>query len=371
MNPELLTKRRALAASILLAWSVSLAAVAQPLIDDTLTLRPKAVVETEPVPNEGDAADDPAIWVHPDDPSKSLVLGTDKKGGLDVFDLDGKRLQVVSQGSRPNNVDVLYGFPIAGQPVDLAIAGTRTQGKYGMAVWRIDPVKRELTELTTIPAFPVFGGGEPYGSCVYRSPRDGAFYTFVSNKEGDVEQYRLEAKGQTIAAEKVRTIKVGSQVEGCVADFGLGYLYVGEEDVGIWKYGAEPDSGSTRTLVGKVGENGLTADVEGLTIYYGSGSKGYLIASSQGSDTYKVYERDGSNVFVATIDPQSGSIGDVGETDGIDVTNVPLSPRFPKGLFIVQDGKPKSGNQNFKFYDWEDIAGKQLRIDTSRAVRRP
>ena len=85
-------------------------------------------------------------------------------------------------------------------------------------------------------------------------------------------------------------IEVGSQVEGCVADNDLGRLYLGEEDVGIWRYGAEPDSGSSRTLVARVGENGLEADVEGLTIYYGSGSKGYLIASSQGNDSFKVYE---------------------------------------------------------------------------------
>lgn len=36
---------------------------------------------TEQTPND---TDDPAIWIHPTDPSKSMVLGTDKniKGGL-------------------------------------------------------------------------------------------------------------------------------------------------------------------------------------------------------------------------------------------------------------------------------------------------
>jgi 3-phytase len=348
---------------------LGLIAGARPVPDDSPTLRPSAVVETEPVPSEGDAADDPAIWVHPTDPSLSLVLGTDKKGGLNVFNLEGKRLQLVSNGSRPNNVDVLYGFPIAGKPIDLAIAGTRIKGKFGMAIWKIDPASGTLAELGPVPAFPVFGGGEPYGSCVYRSPRDRAFYAFVSNKEGDVEQYRLEAEGEKIVSKMVRLIKVGSQVEGCVADFDLGSLYVAEEDVGIWKYDAEPDTGSIRTLVAKVGEHGLTADLEGLTIYYAAGSKGYLIASSQGNDSYKVFERDGGNAFVATIDPQPGSISDVGETDGIDVISAPLSARFPKGLFIVQDGKPKDGRQNFQFFAWEDVAGDRLRVDISRPAR--
>src|SRR4051812_47856200 len=37
---------------------------------------------TDPVPHDGDAADDPAIWVDPSDPARSRVLGTDKEGGL-------------------------------------------------------------------------------------------------------------------------------------------------------------------------------------------------------------------------------------------------------------------------------------------------
>ena len=95
--------------------------------DDEARATPKALVETEPVPSKGDAADDPAIWVHPDQPDQSLVLGTDKKGGLNAFDLEGHRVQVVSDGSRPNNVDVLYDFPLEGRVADLAVAGTRSK----------------------------------------------------------------------------------------------------------------------------------------------------------------------------------------------------------------------------------------------------
>src|SRR5690606_39134089 len=65
------------------------------------TVRP--VLETEIAASYGDAADDPAIWVHPDDPEKSLVIGTDKKLGLYVFDLEGRTLQTVPDG-RMNNV---------------------------------------------------------------------------------------------------------------------------------------------------------------------------------------------------------------------------------------------------------------------------
>ena len=338
--------------------------------DDGVPVTPTAVVETETVPNRGDAADDPAIWIHPDNPALSLVFGTDKKGGLNVFDLDGRRRQLVSEGARPNNVDVLYRFPLGARPVDLVVAGTRSKGQSGVAFWRIDPRDGRLTELGPLPAFSVFGGGEPYGSCVYTSPRDHSFYVFVSNKNGEVEQYRLNADGDAaIRGTKVRSFAVGSAVEGCVADADLEWLYIAEEDVGIWRYGAEPSSGSSRTLVAKVGDHGLAADVEGLTIYYASGSKGYLIASSQGSSTFQVYDRDGSNAFVLTIDPSKGALGDVGETDGIDVTNVATSAHFPHGLFVCQDGHGRDGFQNFKFFAWDKIAGNRLLIDTSRPAR--
>ena len=362
--------------SLVIAWAFALSMSLDAPGDDTPIgaggpcSTPIAAVETEPVPSPGDAADDPAIWIHPTEPALSLVLGTDKKGGLNVFDLDGKRLQIVSDGARPNNVDVAYDFPLPGKSVDLAIAGTRSMAKAGVGIWRIDPRSRQLTELGPVPSFTVFGGSEPYGSCVYRSKRDNAFYVFITSKEGGVEQYKLETSGSdAVRGTLVRSLHVGSITEGCVADFDLGVLYVSEENLGIWKYGAEPDAGSKRSLAAHVGEHGLKADVEGLTIYYASGTKGYLIASSQGASTFKVYDREGSNAFVQTIDPGGNSRLDVGETDGIDVTNVATSSRFPHGLFVCQDGRQRGDRQNFKFFAWEDVAGGRLLIDTKRRAR--
>ena len=81
-----------------------------------------ATVETQPVPSDGDAADDPAIWVHPSDPSLSTVIGTDKEGGLAVYDLDGNQIQYLS-GIRPNNVDLRYDFPLGGGSSPVAAGG--------------------------------------------------------------------------------------------------------------------------------------------------------------------------------------------------------------------------------------------------------
>jgi 3-phytase len=190
------------------------------------------------------------------------------------------------------------------------------------------------------------------------------FYIFVNNKKGRVEQYRLDAPSEDgVQATLVRSFGVGSQTEGCVADHDLGAFYLSEETVGIWKFSAEPDGGSEGTRIARVGEDGLTADVEGLAIYCGAGAAGYLIASSQGSGDFKVFERSGANRFVATI-----NLG-LDDVDGLDVVAVPTSSRFPRGLFVCQGGKTAGANQNFKFVAWDEIAGDRLLIDPSRPVR--
>ena len=175
----------------------------------------------------------------------------------------------------------------------------------------------------------------------------------------------MDTGGGKINGALVRTLKLSSLAEGCLADDELGFLYLAEETKGIWKFDAEPDADNEGKLVARVGENGLTAHVEGLTIYYAAQGHGYLIASSQGNNTFKVYERTGENRYVLTIDPKDGRIDDVSDTDGICVTSCPTSPRFAKGVFVVQDGTNAGGNQNFKLYAWEDIAGTKLLIDTS------
>jgi 3-phytase len=334
-------------------------------------VRPEARAQTEPVPHDDDSADDPAVWIHPRDPRLSLILGTDKDGALHAYNMDGSEHQTVGDGTQPNNVDVIYGFELGGRTVDLAVASVRSKEGKGVKVWAIDAATRRLSDVTEGKRIQVFGGSEPYGACGYRSARTGISYFFVTNDRGGVEQYRLRATGSGgVTGTKVRSFEVGSIGEGCVADDELGFFYLSEEKVGVWKFGAEPESGSEGKLVAQVGENGLAADVEGLAIYHAGPGRGYLIVSSQGNHTFKVYERAGENRYVLTIDPSEGRIDDVSETDGIAVTNCPSSPEFTKGVLVVHDGKNESGNQNFKLYAWQDIAGSSLVIDTTCRPRR-
>jgi 3-phytase len=312
-----------------------------------------ATVETEPVRSGGDAADDPAIWVHPSNPAESTIIGTDKQGGLVVYDLAGKQLQYLSDG-KMDNVDLRPGFPLGGQQVALVTAGNRQDNS--IAIYRVNPQTRTLEnvaarKITTLPI---------YGSCMYRSAKTGKFYYFANSKSGAVEQWELTDNGSgKVEAKKVRNFKLGSVTEGCVADDELGHFYISEETVAIWKYGAEPDAGEARTAVDKAGAGRLVADIEGLAIAYAKDGTGYLIASSQGNNSFVIYRREGQNEYVKTFRVVPGNNLDaVEETDGIEVATANLGPAFPHGVFIAQDGINDRGNQNFKLVPWQAIMSK-------------
>ena len=337
--------RNLFAAALVFAGTVALHAGAADI--------PAASVETDPVSSTGDAADDPCIWVHPQNPELSLIIGTDKQAGLAVYGLDGSQLAFLPCGE-VNNVDVRYDFPLGGQGVDLVVAGNQTGNV--MAVYRVNP---ELRTLDVANAEPLPLGIEVYGSCLYHSRRTGKFYAIFNSRDGEVEQWELEDDGDRhVGARLVRSFDVGDKTEGCVADDAKGVLYIGEEETGIWRYPAEPDGGLERVLVDATGPTGhLTADVEGLTIYYAGDDDGYLIASSQGNSTFVVYDRAVPNEYLCTFAVgEGGGIDAVTGTDGIDVCATALNSTFPSGLFVVQDDKNDGGNQNFKLVPWEAIA---------------
>jgi 3-phytase len=331
--------------------------------DPTVSLQRDAVtvsatVETEPVATFGDAADDPAIWVHPENPELSLIIGSQKKHGINVYDLSGNLLQSRADG-HINNVDLRYDFPLGGQSVAIVTGSNRSTDS--VSIYSVDAGSRMLIDVADgiIPT----GMIDPYGACMYRSQKTDQYYVFINDTSGIVKQWLLKDNGkQKVAAELVREFAVGSQTEGCVADDQTGALYVGEEDIGIWKYSAEPDGSEDRTLVDSTDENGnLTDDVEGLAIFYGDGDSGYLVASNQGADNYALYERGGENKFVGLFhvvaDDVTGIDGS-SETDGLDVSSANFGPDFPGGLLVVQDGRNITPyeRQNFKLVPWQRIS---------------
>jgi len=318
------------------------------------TVKPSA--ETEPADSYGDAADDPAIWVDRNNPARSVIIGTDKKLGLNVYDLSSKRLQTVPDG-RMNNVDLRDGFMLGGAPTTLVAATNRTTKS--ISLYRLDHASRRLSSVAdgTLAS----GLEDPYGLCMYHSAKSGDFFVLANDSvDGKLRQWKLVERNGKVGIEAVRDILVGSQAEGCAADDELGNLFIAEEDVALWKYSAEPDGGDARTAVDKIGAGRLTADAEGVSIYYGSQGKGFIILSNQGEDNYAVYRREGANEFVGKfhiIANEALGIDGASETDGLDVVSAPLGAAFPMGLLVVQDGRNlmPAERQNFKLVSWKDV----------------
>lgn len=315
------------------------------------------VLETPPLPSYGDAADDPAIWVNRADPEKSAVIATDKKRGLVVYDLDGQILQRLDDG-RMNNVDVREGFRFQGRDAVIVTASDRTNKS--LAIYELDPATRQLR---AVHDGVIATGLSPYGLCMYKSAKTGDVYVFINDEDGLHRQWRLKAQGDKVRAIHVRDIPVETQAEGCVADDETGALYIAEEDVGLWRYSAEPKAGLARRQVDRMKEAGgnLTADAEGVSIWAGEGGKGYLVLSNQGADNYAVYKREAPNEFVgffSIVANEAAGIDGVSETDGLDVVSAPLGARYPQGLLVTQDGRNITpfARQNFKFVSWADVA---------------
>lgn len=214
---------------------------------------------------------------------------------------------------------------------------------------------------------------KPYGSCNYHSRKTGREYLFVNNKKAQYLQYELTATTNgTLQTTLVREFQGGSggQVEGCVADEGAGFLFIGEEPLGIWRYEAEPEGSTTGVQIAKVGDaSGLHADVEGLTLVPAkNGPGGYLMVSSQGISSYFVYERAPPHDFVVAftiVENEAKGIDRVSNTDGIAAVGNALNGDFPGGLVVTHDdanevaGGGTAREASFKFSSLADVLGRE------------
>jgi 3-phytase len=377
--------------------------------------------------------DDPAIWVHPQHLPLSLVIVTKKNAGLSVYTLRGHELQAIATPPAPgpndapgrfNNVDILYGFQLGDRTVDLAV--TTDRGRDQLRFYAIElsdggDRTAPLQDVTSAHAPFVFSVDQAqvneqrtaYGLAVAKEA-DGTPYAFVSQRERTViaKVQLLDAGDGMVTYQVVNAITLPKsftlpngvtwepcgdpgeepQVEGMVVDSGRHVLYAAQEDVGIWRIQV---SLIDPVLIDRVREYGvpwefdaveeectilsdqdpgfggqhLSADAEGLTIYYGPALEGYVLASSQGDNTFAVYERQGDSAYRGSfeVDPApKRAIDRVQDSDGAAVINVPLNAAFHGGLLVVHDGEntpevlDDAGdvrpNTNFKFIRWEDIA---------------
>ena len=316
-----------------------------------------ATVETAPTPqtSKDDSADDPTIWINPSNSENSLIIGTDKKGGLITYNLKGEQLNYYPFGLM-NNCDLRYGFVLDNDAIDVLAASNRST--QSLSLYKISKEgELDSIHLRTIKTEMI---EEVYGLCMFKSKNTGKMYVFMNSKAGEIEQYELFASNHKIDARLVRNLKLITQTEGMVADDENGILYVGEEDTGIWKFDAEPSGSATGTLIPNSSEENqnIKYDIEGLAIYETGNGGGYLIASVQGNYSYAIFERLGENKYVGSFKILDGEIDGVEETDGLDITNKML-PGYEKGFLVVQDGYNYEGrklaSQNFKIVPWNII----------------
>ncbi|MFF7266729.1 phytase [Streptomyces sp. NPDC008159] len=375
-------------------------------------------------------ADDPAIWRNPADPGRSLVVATAKEGGLRVYDLDARLVQSLPAPKPPaeddapgryNNVDLVTGLRTTTGRADVAVVSDR--GNDRLRVYRIDPARPggPLTDITDPAAAPVFSADQAeindqrtaYGLATWTDRTTGRAYALVSQRERTrlaLLELVPAAHGR-VGYRTVRTLDLPSafrlldgttwrpcaepgelpQVEGMVVDPATGTLYAGQEDIGIWRLPA--DLTGRPVLVDKVKEYGvpgtydekteecvpgtdpgyggerLSADVEGLTLLQERDGDGYLLASSQGDDTFALYDREVSedNEYEGgfRIAAATPALDGVQECDGAAILNAPLGRRYPRGLLVVQDGQETpavpdgdGGTRTatgFKFVDLGDV----------------
>lgn len=318
----------------------------------TFTRQMQADVETDPVqatPVGADAADDPAIWYHTTDPSRSRIFGTNKKKGIHSYDLQGKELQYLPYAPI-NNIDIRQGVVLDDERVDILAGSNR--GTNSIDLFLIDSTGAIADAPDyTLPLPDMI----PYGLCLYKGDKD-LLYVFTNDSKGNILQLSVQIEDGKLNPRRVKRMKLPSQAEGMVADDATHKLYVSEEEKGIHIYDARPSApNNSKLLSGSTAENTQIAfDLEGLALL----PPHYLLASSQGNFSYAIFDLSADS-YLSSFTITDGKVDGVEETDGIDLCPLPLGPTYPAGLLVVQDGwnrvSTQLQNQNFKYVDLRKV----------------
>ncbi|MFN4020248.1 MAG: phytase [Erythrobacter sp.] len=310
--------------------------------DAAVTVTARA--ETPPVGTaREDAADDPAIWRNPANPASSLIVGTDKKGGLYVYDLKGAQRSFVPAPGL-NNVDLVE---LSDRRVLVAASDRSDPAMVQLFLTLLDTTTGKLAPAGRIAV----GPGEGYGICLVKPAGGEGIIAFSAPKSGTIYRTVITEANGAFTGTTTTLAQLATQTEGCVVDPRTATLYVGEEDAGIWAI--DLDAGGKR-LVAPIDNKWLVADVEGLAIAPEGSDGGYLVASSQGDNAYAVFRLPDMQPL-GRFRIAAGQFGSVEETDGIELDNRDFGPDFPGGLFIAQDGVNAPSAQNFKYVRWDEI----------------
>ncbi len=324
----------------------------------------EAIYETPPVITEGDAADDPAIWVNKNNPSNSIIFGTDKKSGIYSYNLQGQELSYTNLG-RINNVDTRsmnLGDDESVSDFTFLFGSNRTLGSVDLWVFEDNKIRQKLKNNSwEVPSKPSFRGKSNiivYGICAGIDPKYGLVAFLTEDTGPRVEVWNLTDNGLDL----ITTFNNGGESEGCVYDDFNRTLFISEEEVrGVLKaYRLDDSFDFSEPYIVDSREGQIGGDPEGVSLYKTSNNSGYLILSSQGDSKFNLYDRNYPYDYITSFRiGSSKSIDNVTDTDGIETINFKLSDEYPEGIMIAQDGFNKDGyetkRQNFKIVSFKDV----------------
>ncbi len=324
----------------------------------------EAIYETPPVITEGDAADDPAIWLNKNNPSNSIIFGTDKKSGIYSYNLQGQELSYTNLG-RINNVDTRsmnLGDDENVSDFTFLFGSNRTLGSVDLWVFEDNKTRQKLKNNSwEVPSKPSFRGKSNiivYGICAGIDPKYGLVAFLTEDTGPRVEVWNLTDNGLDL----ITTFNNGGESEGCVYDDFNRTLFISEEEVrGVLKaYRLDDSFDFSEPYIVDSREGQIGGDPEGVSLYKTSNNSGYLILSSQGDSKFNLYDRNYPYDYITSFRiGSSKSIDNVTDTDGIETINFKLSDEYPEGIMIAQDGLNKDGyktkRQNFKIVSFKDV----------------
>ncbi len=336
--------KKSILASVVSASFVASCQLSEPKTDNidsqkTIAgLEPVIVSDTTPTDT-----DDPAIWINPEDPSKSLIIGTDKgdtNGGLFVFNLEGKLIDslTVYPLQRPNNVDVEYGLSRDSLSIDIAVCTER--GTNSIRVF-------QLPEMKAIDGggIPVFSGDSlqaPMGIALYKNAE--GIHAIVSRKEGPKTGYlhiialSLDSTGMVSGThfQNFGNFSGLKEIEALFVDDKSDRLYYSDENYGTRVYDLE-----TLKELTVFGQGDFKEDNEGISM--ANDSLTYLLISDQQAHAFNVYSGDSLQLLTKFgVKAQ--------QSDGSETYIGYLNDTFPEGIFVCM-----SEGAVFHYYDWRDI----------------
>ncbi len=310
------------------------------------TLEP--VIVTERVAHD---SDDPAIWVNPEDPSKSIIFGTDKdvNGHIYAFDLDGKIIpeKTLDNVQKPNNVDVEYGLAWNYQKVDILVYTERVT----RSIRVVSIPDMQFIDGGGIPVFegePAGDFHEPMGVSLYANPENGNIYAIVGRKFGPTDgtylwQYQLETDAEGVVrgtvVRKFGGFSGKKEIEAIAVDDANGLVFYSDEGVGVHCYHADPAKGDEAVKLFGAGE--FEDDVEGIAI--SQNANGFIAVSDQQAQAIRFYSsvnyRSQGSITYKALD-----------TDGIEISNTHFNDQFPEGILVAM-----STDKTFHYYDLRTI----------------